>query len=386
MPIEPDNNDLEMSTNLEEPSGENEDFDTEDEQNKSMSLPSNKKRKSEYKDEETKNSKSGVEGDQLSDTTHKVARRKYKEKDDKRRDAFETAVAEQSSGKKKTKRKMVGSESETDTEKDSVEQNMPALTVKITSVEKSVAEQENNAKEEGRTENYKRKTVFEATNSTQPEEKSKVLDQRRKKDEESWAKHMNENDEKQSHKEEQNEDALSTNKTVSKQDDRTHKKKISKKCSKLYEIDDAIKFSLSYTNLNIEGCLRAMNELKNLPLSQTILAKEPDIVQTVRKCCKFKNSVAVQEKAQQIYQKIKEYFSVEEGEHFNLVFESEVKKHQAWTESENSTMLNSSRTEMQRRLKSAVRQSSDVHAENDEPGTSDKESIIANEEDKKITF
>ncbi|XP_076354894.1 uncharacterized protein LOC143249257 [Tachypleus tridentatus] len=144
MPIEPDNNDLEMSTNLEQPSGENEDFDTKDEQNKSI-LPSNRKRKLEYKDEETKNSKSVVEGDQLSDTTQKVVRRKYKEKD-----AFETAVAEQSSCRKKTKRKIIGSESETDTEKDSVEQNMPAITVKITSGEKSVAEQEN-AKEEGRT-------------------------------------------------------------------------------------------------------------------------------------------------------------------------------------------------------------------------------------------
>ncbi|XP_076354895.1 uncharacterized protein LOC143249258 [Tachypleus tridentatus] len=132
-----------------------------------------------------------------------------------------------------------------------------------------------------------------------------------------------------------------------------------------------------------------MNELSKLPLSQTILAKEPDIVQTVRKCCKFKNSVAVQEKAQEIYQKIKEYFSVEEGEHFNLVFEREVKKHQLWSEeleqhSEISTLLNSSSTEMHLSLKSAVHQSSDVHVENDESnsltdrtcsieGTSDKE-------------
>ncbi|XP_076305144.1 uncharacterized protein LOC143222467 isoform X1 [Tachypleus tridentatus] len=463
MPIEPDNNELETGASLKEPPGGMErNFDTEEELNDDKSVPSNKKRKAEYKEEEIKKSKFDVEGDQLSDTGHKVARKKTKEKDEKRRDPLETAVGEQSSSKRKIKRKRVGSESESDTEKESVEQNMPSLTVTIIPIEKAVAEQENSAKEEGKPGKIKKikeakskkesgteksddqgkKTVVEVAED--PQQESKDFDWTRKKKEEYWTKHVDEGNDKGRHKKEAKKKkkkkhkekkakhkqhkcskrarvSTSTASSIRSSDDETDEKicqpgkhvqkkedvqlgdddinttqivlknaddgtdetskkkckKLSKKYqyvgSRLCEIDETIKFSLSYTSLDIEGCLGAMNELDQLPLSQVILAKEPDIVQTVRKCRKFKNSAAVREKAEQLYQKIKEYFSVDEGEHFNVMFEKEVKKHQEGVEDlkqhgQVSTTLSSSRTDLHSRVKSPTQRRTDAHTDNNGAG------------------
>lgn len=78
--------------------------------------------------------------------------------------------------------------------------------------------------------------------------------------------------------------------------------------AKIYEIDEQIKFSLRVSNMNVEKCLEAMNELEKLPISQTLLKKHQVLLHTVKKCRKFKSSEVIRQKAEYLYNKFKSLF------------------------------------------------------------------------------
>ncbi|XP_013794854.2 PC4 and SFRS1-interacting protein-like [Limulus polyphemus] len=99
--------------------------------------------------------------------------------------------------------------------------------------------------------------------------------------------------------------------------------------SQLCELDETIKNSLSFASMDVDCCMKALNELDNIPLTQFVISREPDIIHTIKKCRKFKKSDIIRQKAEYLYQKLKNQLLVPEGEAFGTVFETDVKTPQA---------------------------------------------------------
>ncbi|XP_076366058.1 uncharacterized protein LOC143254990 isoform X2 [Tachypleus tridentatus] len=105
--------------------------------------------------------------------------------------------------------------------------------------------------------------------------------------------------------------------------------------SRLCELDEIIKNSLSFASMDIDRCMSALNELDNLPITQSVISREPDIIHTIRKCRKFKKSDVIKQKAEYLYHKFKNQLLVPEGENFGTVFDTEnVRKCQETSEME----------------------------------------------------
>ncbi|XP_013783002.1 PC4 and SFRS1-interacting protein-like isoform X2 [Limulus polyphemus] len=104
--------------------------------------------------------------------------------------------------------------------------------------------------------------------------------------------------------------------------------------SRLCELDEIIKNSLSFASMDVDRCMSALNELDNLPLTQSVISREPDIIHTIRKCRKFKKNDVIKQKAEYLYHKFKNQLLVPEGENFGTVFDSDVRKCQETSEME----------------------------------------------------
>ncbi|GAB6019263.1 hypothetical protein CHUAL_000863 [Chamberlinius hualienensis] len=66
-----------------------------------------------------------------------------------------------------------------------------------------------------------------------------------------------------------------------------------------------------------------MIELDTISLDSSILKCNPDIVTTIRKCRKYKNSGIVRQKADDLYHKFKDMFLGGDGDSFIHLFESD---------------------------------------------------------------
>lgn len=93
---------------------------------------------------------------------------------------------------------------------------------------------------------------------------------------------------------------------------------------KLKMIDVNIKESLGMGGQNFNKCIEVMCELDSMILSPLILKNNPDIVITVRKCRKFKNSDVIRKKADYLYNKFKSMFMIGDTESFTQIFEHEI--------------------------------------------------------------
>ncbi|CAI9736128.1 lens epithelium-derived growth factor-like [Octopus vulgaris] len=93
--------------------------------------------------------------------------------------------------------------------------------------------------------------------------------------------------------------------------------------STLIQMDNEIKKSLQIDKTDVDKCIAIMEDLEALPVTQIMLKKNPDIMNTIKKIRKYKGSEKIKKKAEVIYHKFKNLFMVAEGESFSQVFNRE---------------------------------------------------------------
>lgn len=122
----------------------------------------------------------------------------------------------------------------------------------------------------------------------------------------------------------------------------------------LVDLDIAIKTALHIRNPNVDKCLEALNELNVMSIAPLMLKKQPDIVNTIRKCRKyigpeeadekkakalFNKTETVRNMANQIFMKLKSLFAVPEDVDFWDVFETQVVDFRNYTKDMDKTKV-----------------------------------------------
>ncbi|CAG5117146.1 unnamed protein product, partial [Candidula unifasciata] len=79
----------------------------------------------------------------------------------------------------------------------------------------------------------------------------------------------------------------------------------------LIQMDTEIKKALNIESLDIDKCVAILEDLAAMPVNPLLLRKNPAIMATIKKCRKFKKSIAIQQKAEVIYHKFKSIFLAE---------------------------------------------------------------------------
>ena len=106
----------------------------------------------------------------------------------------------------------------------------------------------------------------------------------------------------------------------------------------LLRMDTEIKKSLKFDNTDEDRCCKILGDLLKLPISQKHLFNVPDIMETVKKCRKFKSSEQVRNAASECYSKFVDLFTSESGasgaEAFWSLFEKERSKYLTENEEE----------------------------------------------------
>ncbi|XP_041356486.1 hepatoma-derived growth factor-related protein 2-like isoform X2 [Gigantopelta aegis] len=76
----------------------------------------------------------------------------------------------------------------------------------------------------------------------------------------------------------------------------------------LLQMDVEIKKSLIIDKTDVDKCVAIMQDLEALPVNKVMLQKNPDIMNTMKKCRKYKASDRIRQKAEVIYNKFKALF------------------------------------------------------------------------------
>lgn len=97
----------------------------------------------------------------------------------------------------------------------------------------------------------------------------------------------------------------------------------------LLRMDREIKKSLTLDNTDEKRCCLIMEDLLKLPFLQKHLFKCPEIVETIKKCRKYKNSEEVRKHSLECFYKFQYMFDIPPGETFWSVFEKEREKYLA---------------------------------------------------------
>jgi len=79
----------------------------------------------------------------------------------------------------------------------------------------------------------------------------------------------------------------------------------------LMQMDTEIKKSLSTENMDINKCAAILDDLSKVPMTAILLKKNPSIMQTVKRCRKFKGSEVIRSKGASIFDKFKAFFAPE---------------------------------------------------------------------------
>ncbi|XP_076472557.1 uncharacterized protein LOC143301965 [Babylonia areolata] len=77
---------------------------------------------------------------------------------------------------------------------------------------------------------------------------------------------------------------------------------------RLIQMDDEIKRSLLKNSFDFDKCLSVLEDLDNFPMDINMLRENPDILHTVCKCCRFKASPEVMQKAEVIFNRWRDLF------------------------------------------------------------------------------
>lgn len=84
--------------------------------------------------------------------------------------------------------------------------------------------------------------------------------------------------------------------------------------AKLIQMDVEIKRSLQKAgHADVDKCIAVMEDLDQLPVNNVMLKKNPDIMNTIKKCRKYKGSEQIKKKADYLYMKFKQLFLVGDG-------------------------------------------------------------------------
>ncbi|KAG8455128.1 hypothetical protein GDO86_001368 [Hymenochirus boettgeri] len=92
------------------------------------------------------------------------------------------------------------------------------------------------------------------------------------------------------------------------------KKKETSTDSKLQRIHGEIKSSLKIDHLEVNRCIKALDELASLQVSMQQAQKHTDLITTLKKIRRFKASQVIMDKATMLYNKFKNMFLVGEGD------------------------------------------------------------------------
>ncbi|EEC13642.1 hdgfrp2 protein, putative [Ixodes scapularis] len=74
---------------------------------------------------------------------------------------------------------------------------------------------------------------------------------------------------------------------------------------RISELDKDIKNNLGVSGKDVDAALKALDEVDKLPLTQSLLRKEQEILYTVKKCSKFTGDDRIKKKAEYLYHKFK---------------------------------------------------------------------------------
>ncbi|XP_037082234.1 lens epithelium-derived growth factor-like [Pollicipes pollicipes] len=94
--------------------------------------------------------------------------------------------------------------------------------------------------------------------------------------------------------------------------------------ARLIELDYHIKLNLIIDEQNHEKCIKVFEELSQMNMAPLMLKKNPEIVETVRKCRKYTGSSEIRELADKCYQKFKKMFVVPPGKMFREYFDEQL--------------------------------------------------------------
>ncbi|XP_010191176.1 PREDICTED: lens epithelium-derived growth factor-like, partial [Mesitornis unicolor] len=84
--------------------------------------------------------------------------------------------------------------------------------------------------------------------------------------------------------------------------------------SRLQRIHAEIKNSLKIDNLDVDRCIEALDELASLQVTMQQAQKHTEMILTLKKIRKFKDSQVIMEKSTMLYNKFKTMFLVGEGD------------------------------------------------------------------------
>jgi hypothetical protein len=91
----------------------------------------------------------------------------------------------------------------------------------------------------------------------------------------------------------------------------------------LLKMDVEIKKSLRVDKTDVKRCCLIMDDLMNIEMVKEDIFKAPEIVETIKKCRKFKSSEKVCLKAAECYSKFQKMFQISSNETFLNVYEKE---------------------------------------------------------------
>ncbi|CAN7983562.1 unnamed protein product [Ixodes hexagonus] len=124
---------------------------------------------------------------------------------------------------------------------------------------------------------------------------------------------------------EEEKERLKKEKLEKKRKEKIEKMKRNQTEKRISELDKDIKNSLGVSGMDVDAALKALDEVDKLPLTQSLLRKEQDILYTVKKCSKFTGDDRVKKKAEYLYHKFKNILIVTTPEPTGVT-DKEVKK------------------------------------------------------------
>ncbi|XP_043209466.1 PC4 and SFRS1-interacting protein-like isoform X2 [Amphibalanus amphitrite] len=94
--------------------------------------------------------------------------------------------------------------------------------------------------------------------------------------------------------------------------------------ARMIEMDYHIKLNLIIDEQNHDKCIEVFKELSVMNMAPLMLKKNPEIVETVRKCRKYTGSAEIRELADKCYQRFKKMFVVPKGKMFREYFDEQL--------------------------------------------------------------